>query len=264
MYLLHNLNPGNWEVVKKYGGLSFLDKMVKKGKIRHKGFLIHNTIEAFKEIVDIFDWEIAQIQLNILSEPQEDGGASGTASLVLSCGNAGRVRLKGRLVGHVPRAVSRAEGGNFLRRNVCYRRALPGRDQRYLIAEIAKKSVETGVRCRQKIRTFSHKRTSLASIACFLQHNAGFPSSEAILMPLNQMDKGLSQMDKGLNQMDKGLNQMDKGLSQMDKELNQMDKRLSQMDKRLNQMDKGLNQMGKRLAPRGTDAAQKSPRLCPC
>jgi predicted aldo/keto reductase-like oxidoreductase len=44
MYPLHNLNPGNWETVKNHEGLSFLDKMVKKGKIRHKGFSIHNTL----------------------------------------------------------------------------------------------------------------------------------------------------------------------------------------------------------------------------
>jgi predicted aldo/keto reductase-like oxidoreductase len=73
VYLLHNLNPENWEKVKKYDGFTFLDKMIKKGKIRHKGFSIHNTLEAFKEIVDIFDWEIAQIQLNILGEKYQAG-----------------------------------------------------------------------------------------------------------------------------------------------------------------------------------------------
>jgi predicted aldo/keto reductase-like oxidoreductase len=47
--------------------------MVKKGKIRHKGFSIHNTVEVFKEIVDIFEWEMAQIQLNILGEKYQAG-----------------------------------------------------------------------------------------------------------------------------------------------------------------------------------------------
>ena len=73
MYLLHNLNPGNWEAVKKYDGLTFLDKMVEKGKIRYKGFSIHNTLEVFKEIVAIFHWEMAQIQLNILGETYQAG-----------------------------------------------------------------------------------------------------------------------------------------------------------------------------------------------
>ncbi|MDR1482340.1 MAG: aldo/keto reductase [Synergistaceae bacterium] len=72
-YLLHNLNPDNWDKVKRYDGLAFLDKMVQKGKILHKGFSIHNTLPAFKEIVDAFDWEMAQIQLNILDEHSQIG-----------------------------------------------------------------------------------------------------------------------------------------------------------------------------------------------
>lgn len=73
VYLLHNMNYGNWEKVKKFDGLTFLDKMVKKGKILHKAFSIHNTLKAFKEIVDTYDWEMAQIQLNILDVQQQAG-----------------------------------------------------------------------------------------------------------------------------------------------------------------------------------------------
>lgn len=73
IYLLHNLNPGHWEKVKKFDGLTFLDKMIEKGKIRHKAFSIHSTFKAFMEIVDAFDWEMAQIQLNILDEHQQVG-----------------------------------------------------------------------------------------------------------------------------------------------------------------------------------------------
>ncbi|WP_407313081.1 aldo/keto reductase [Desulfosporosinus sp. SB140] len=73
VYLLHNMNPGNWEAVKKYDGFTFLDKMIEKGKIGHKGFSIHNSLTAFKEVVDSFDWEMAQIQLNILGETMQAG-----------------------------------------------------------------------------------------------------------------------------------------------------------------------------------------------
>lgn len=73
MYLLHNMNHEHWDKVKRYNGLTFLDKMVEKGKIRHKAFSIHNTLKAFKEIVDSFNWEMAQIQLNILDEAQQVG-----------------------------------------------------------------------------------------------------------------------------------------------------------------------------------------------
>ena len=73
MYLLHNLFPENWSKVQKYDGLPFLDKMVQKGKILHKGFSIHGTLDSFKEIIGTYDWEMAQIQLNILDEHQEVG-----------------------------------------------------------------------------------------------------------------------------------------------------------------------------------------------
>ncbi len=73
IYLLHNLYPKNWEKIKKYDGLNFIDKMIKKGKILHKGFSIHSTLTAFKEIVDSFDWDMTQIQLNILDEHHQVG-----------------------------------------------------------------------------------------------------------------------------------------------------------------------------------------------
>ncbi|MGC7872175.1 aldo/keto reductase [Desulfosporosinus sp. SYSU MS00001] len=73
VYLLHNLSHDNWEKVKKFDGFTFLDKMVQKGKIRHKAFSFHGTLTAYKEIVDTFDWEMAQIQLNILDETLQAG-----------------------------------------------------------------------------------------------------------------------------------------------------------------------------------------------
>lgn len=73
VYLLHNLSHERWEKVKRYDGFTFLDKMIKKGKIRHKGFSVHNTLDAFKEMIDTFDWEMAQIQLNILDIHQQVG-----------------------------------------------------------------------------------------------------------------------------------------------------------------------------------------------
>ncbi len=73
VYLLHNMNYGNWEKVKRFDGFTFLDKMIEKGKIVHKAFSIHNTLNAFKEIADAYEWEMFQIQLNILDEKQQVG-----------------------------------------------------------------------------------------------------------------------------------------------------------------------------------------------
>jgi predicted aldo/keto reductase-like oxidoreductase len=73
VYLLHNLYDLNWERVVRYDGFSFLDDMVKKGKIRYKGFSMHNTLDAFKTAVDTFDWDMTQIQLNILDQRVQAG-----------------------------------------------------------------------------------------------------------------------------------------------------------------------------------------------
>jgi len=73
VYLLHNLSYNNWLKVEKFDGLTFLDKMIEKGKIRHKAFSFHGTLSAFKNIVDSYDWEMAQIQLNILDEYEQAG-----------------------------------------------------------------------------------------------------------------------------------------------------------------------------------------------
>jgi predicted aldo/keto reductase-like oxidoreductase len=73
VYLLHNLEYLNWQKVKKLDAFTFLDKMVQKGKIKHKAFSFHGTAAAFKEIVDAYDWEMAQIQLNILDEFEQAG-----------------------------------------------------------------------------------------------------------------------------------------------------------------------------------------------
>jgi predicted aldo/keto reductase-like oxidoreductase len=73
VYLLHNLYDINLETVLKYDGFGFLDEMVQKGKIRYKGFSMHNTLDAFKSVVDSFAWDMTQIQLNILDEHVQAG-----------------------------------------------------------------------------------------------------------------------------------------------------------------------------------------------
>jgi predicted aldo/keto reductase-like oxidoreductase len=125
MYLLHNLNPANWEKVKKYDGLAFLDNMIKKGKIRHKGFSIHSTIDAFKEIVTAYDWEMAQIQLNILGEHYQAGieglryGAGRGLGMVIM-----EPLLGGSIVNNIPPEVAALLNGYAEKRSLaewCFR-----------------------------------------------------------------------------------------------------------------------------------------------
>ncbi len=66
IYLLHSLNAGAFEKVKKLGLINKLEGAQKKGLIRHVGFSFHDTYPVFKEIVDYYDWDMVQIQYNYM------------------------------------------------------------------------------------------------------------------------------------------------------------------------------------------------------
>lgn len=73
-YLLHALNKDSWKNVYQLGVTEFLDRMIQKGKIRFPCFSFHDEYEVFTGIVDAYaNWEIAQIQLNILDGEYQAG-----------------------------------------------------------------------------------------------------------------------------------------------------------------------------------------------
>lgn len=43
-----------------------MEKAKAAGKIRYIGFSFHDNADAFREIVDSYDWDMCQIQLNIM------------------------------------------------------------------------------------------------------------------------------------------------------------------------------------------------------
>lgn len=73
VYLFHALNAGTWGKLKKLRGLEFAEEMKRKGKIRYIGFSFHDEFDIFKEIIDSYDWDICQIQFNILDEDNQAG-----------------------------------------------------------------------------------------------------------------------------------------------------------------------------------------------
>ena len=73
LYLLHGLNRGYWDTVKKFELLNFLSRMIAAGKIRYAGFSFHDDIALFREIIDSYHWILAQIHLNYVDNDIQAG-----------------------------------------------------------------------------------------------------------------------------------------------------------------------------------------------
>ena len=66
IYLLHSLNAGMFEKVKRLGLIEKMEQAQRQGRIRHIGFSFHDTYPVFKEIIDYYNWDMAQIQYNYM------------------------------------------------------------------------------------------------------------------------------------------------------------------------------------------------------
>lgn len=63
-YLLHALHYRRWEKIYELGVLDFLEKKKKEGRIRFVGFSVHDTAEHMRTIINKYNWDFVQIQLN--------------------------------------------------------------------------------------------------------------------------------------------------------------------------------------------------------
>ena len=73
-YLIHMLSDiASWERLRGLGIEEWIEKKKKSGKIRQIGFSFHGSANAFREIVDAYDWEFCQIQYNYLDENTQAG-----------------------------------------------------------------------------------------------------------------------------------------------------------------------------------------------
>jgi predicted aldo/keto reductase-like oxidoreductase len=75
LYLLHSLTKEAWRKLETLGVTRFLDNAVRVGKIRYAGFSFHDSEDAFREIVDSYNWSFCQIQYNYLDEEFQAGTA---------------------------------------------------------------------------------------------------------------------------------------------------------------------------------------------
>ena len=83
--LLHNLQDING-FNSRFGNNGLFDWLLEqkaKGRIRHIGFSFHGTNDSFPELVDRYDWDFVQIQLNYADWKEMSrgwGGSSGNTS----------------------------------------------------------------------------------------------------------------------------------------------------------------------------------------
>ncbi len=66
IYLFHAMNAGGLEKVKRLGLIEKMEEAQRQGRIQHIGFSFHDTAPVFREIIDYYDWDMAQIQYNYM------------------------------------------------------------------------------------------------------------------------------------------------------------------------------------------------------
>ena len=73
IYLFHGLNKQRFEKVKELDLIENMENARDQGKIKYVGFSFHDSFEVFKEIIDSYSWDCAQIQLNYLDVNYQAG-----------------------------------------------------------------------------------------------------------------------------------------------------------------------------------------------
>jgi predicted aldo/keto reductase-like oxidoreductase len=66
VYLFHHLNQDEAQKLEKFNLLKKMEEAKESGIIKHFGFSFHDTLPSFKQIVDMYPWEICQIQYNYM------------------------------------------------------------------------------------------------------------------------------------------------------------------------------------------------------
>jgi predicted aldo/keto reductase-like oxidoreductase len=72
-YLLHSAKEDYWSNLESLGVLEFLDDAVNDGRIKYTGFSFHGEIELFFDVIDSYNWDICQVQYNIVDENYQAG-----------------------------------------------------------------------------------------------------------------------------------------------------------------------------------------------
>ena len=73
-YLMHMLTDvKTWQRLCDLGILSWLEEKKKSGQIRQVGFSYHGNSDMFCKLLEVYDWDLCQIQYNYLDEHSQAG-----------------------------------------------------------------------------------------------------------------------------------------------------------------------------------------------
>ena len=73
-YLMHMMTDvAEWEKLKGFGIIPWIEKKKKSGAIRNIGFSFHGNTDMFLKILSAYDWDFCQIQYNYMDEHSQAG-----------------------------------------------------------------------------------------------------------------------------------------------------------------------------------------------
>lgn len=106
-YLMHALDGDRWETIRRLHGMDALERAKADGRIRHIGFSFHGPADDFRTILDGYDWEFCQIQLNYLDESYQAGLEGLRLAAAKGIGTIVMEPLRGGALAQAPEAVQR-------------------------------------------------------------------------------------------------------------------------------------------------------------
>lgn len=106
-YLLHALNKNSFQKVKDFDIVNKMVNLKKEGKIKYLGFSFHDDYEVFEEIINYYDWDFCQIQLNYMDTDTQAGMKGYNLCKEKNIPVIIMEPIKGGLLAKLPEAISK-------------------------------------------------------------------------------------------------------------------------------------------------------------